>query len=258
MQESIIKKVLVDPKDKDFNKYRGASLLTPNLKEFTTATNISEEQCLEKYNLEYLLVTQGEDGMALYGQNNYKYHACSYAEEVYDVTGAGDTVIASMAVSFAKNELLDKSVEFASHAAALVVSQVGTAFATRLEVSNFMQKIQNYKLLSSQQKTMFCINTYEELNLDSNSFEYFFWDYIKDNVLTKDNVSKILDQKRNKKLAIIIGAEVGNSQDLQLSHTRDELAYMLSQISEVDKVIYSNNLDLKSSSFTQQLECSLG
>ena len=137
------KKVLVDPKGKNFMKYKGATLLTPNQREAAEACNLDETEpevveksggmLLKNLSLEALLVTQGEKGMSLFHRNEKKTHLNSSAREVYDVTGAGDTVIASLAVALAAGSDFYEAANIANISAGLVVEQIGTtAISTKM------------------------------------------------------------------------------------------------------------------------------
>jgi len=128
--------VLVDPKGADFSRYRGATLLTPNLQEFEHVAGPcpSEQVLVEKgralireQDLQGLLITRGEQGMTLLWGEQSAQHFPARAREVFDVTGAGDTVIATLATALAAGESLPAAVALASLAAGLVVAKLGTA-----------------------------------------------------------------------------------------------------------------------------------
>jgi rfaE bifunctional protein kinase chain/domain len=136
------KRVLVDPKGDDYSRYRGASVITPNRQEFSqVAGSWADEKDLEKraeklrreLKLEALLVTRGEEGMTLF-QPGRKIHIKTEAREVFDVTGAGDTVIAALAVMLASGADLESAVRTANRAAGIVVGKLGTAVATHAEI----------------------------------------------------------------------------------------------------------------------------
>ncbi len=139
------KKVLVDPKGKDYSKYRGAYLLTPNRKEASEATGISirDDESLrrallmlkETCDLECSMITLSEDGIAVYDQNMRRFP--TVAKEVYDVTGAGDTVIASLSYTLACGLSIDEAAPFANHAAAVVVGKIGSATVTLDEIDAY-------------------------------------------------------------------------------------------------------------------------
>jgi len=130
------KKILVDPKGKNYSKYKGATLLTPNQREAVQATNLDEYEkdsveksgniLLESLSVEALLITRGEKGMTLFQKNKEIEHLKALARKVYDVTGAGDTVIASLAVMLASGADFREAANIANVSAGLVVEQIGT------------------------------------------------------------------------------------------------------------------------------------
>ncbi|WP_324171163.1 D-glycero-beta-D-manno-heptose-7-phosphate kinase [Sulfurimonas sp.] len=138
-------KVLVDPKGSDFSKYKGAYLLTPNKKEAILSTNINidDELSLEKallklkndINLDISLITLSEDGIATYDKKVEKFP--TVAKEVFDVTGAGDTVIASIAFSLSAGKSIQDSASFANLAAGVVVGKIGSATVTLDEIEEY-------------------------------------------------------------------------------------------------------------------------
>jgi len=139
------KKVLVDPKGLDYSKYKGAYLLTPNKKEASEATqiNIKDDESLTKAiiqlktncNLSVSLITLSEQGVAIYDNKLRTYP--TVAREVFDVTGAGDTVLASLGFALACDYKIDDAVEFANLAAGVVVSKIGSATATLNEIIEY-------------------------------------------------------------------------------------------------------------------------
>jgi rfaE bifunctional protein kinase chain/domain len=136
------KPVLIDPKGSDFSRYQGASLITPNLNEFREVAGQwkSEREmsdCAQrlrrKLKIDALLVTRGPDGMTLFERAG-RLHVPALAREVSDVSGAGDTVIATMAVMLAGGCPLDEAVRVANRAAGIVVGKFGTAVASPHEL----------------------------------------------------------------------------------------------------------------------------
>ncbi|MDN6180450.1 MAG: bifunctional D-glycero-beta-D-manno-heptose-7-phosphate kinase/D-glycero-beta-D-manno-heptose 1-phosphate adenylyltransferase HldE [Halomonas subglaciescola] len=130
------KRVLVDPKGTDFSKYRGASLMTPNLGEFeaivgpcNTDAELAErgEALRAELELEALLITRSEKGMTLIRAGQPPLHLPTRAREVFDVTGAGDTVIGMMGLALAAGHDLPEAMMLANLAAGLVVAKPGTA-----------------------------------------------------------------------------------------------------------------------------------
>ena len=138
-------KVLVDPKGSDFSKYSGAYLLTPNKKEAILATGIdikddvSLKQALlqlkEECNLGVSLITLSEDGIAIYDKELEKFP--TVAKEVFDVTGAGDTVIASIAFALSAGLSLADTAAFSNLAAGVVVGKIGSATVTIDEIEEY-------------------------------------------------------------------------------------------------------------------------
>ena len=138
-------KVLVDPKGSDFSKYRGAYLLTPNKKEAILATGIeietpeSLERALSKLKKEcdlgVSLITLSEDGIATLDKEVEVFP--TVAKEVFDVTGAGDTVIASIAFALSSKKSIQESAAFANLAAGVVVGKIGSATVTLEEIEDY-------------------------------------------------------------------------------------------------------------------------
>ncbi len=138
------KPVLVDPKGRDFQRYQGATIITPNLSEFEAVVGAckTEQELVDKgmillkqLQLEALLVTRGEQGMSLLTKTEPPLHLPTHAREVFDVTGAGDTVISVLAASLAANKTLAEATTLANIAAGIVVRKIGTATVTPEEFS---------------------------------------------------------------------------------------------------------------------------
>ena len=136
------KPVLVDPKGDDYRRYRGATLLTPNRSEFRQVAGawvddvdlaLKAQALRQELALQALLVTRSEEGMTLYMDQGVM-HQPTLAQEVYDVSGAGDTVIATLGVSIAAGASLQEAVRLANRAAGIVVGKLGTAVVSREEL----------------------------------------------------------------------------------------------------------------------------
>ena len=136
------KLVLVDPKGNDFSRYAGATMLTPNKAEMKQIIGewSSESELTEKaqamrsqLHLEALLLTRSEEGMTLYTAHAVT-HVPAMAREVYDVSGAGDTVIATMAAMLAEGKSMSEAVLIANRAGGIVVGKLGTATTSREEL----------------------------------------------------------------------------------------------------------------------------
>jgi rfaE bifunctional protein kinase chain/domain len=129
------KPVLVDPKGDDYSRYRGATLITPNRSEFREVAGSWKSESdltrranalMRKLKARALLVTRSEEGMTLY-QPGRRLHVAAQAREVFDVSGAGDTVIATLGVMLARGASLEEAVRVANRAAGIVVGKFGTA-----------------------------------------------------------------------------------------------------------------------------------
>jgi D-beta-D-heptose 7-phosphate kinase / D-beta-D-heptose 1-phosphate adenosyltransferase len=139
------KKVLIDPKGLDYSKYKGAYLLTPNKKEASEATQVNIKdaaslaqaitQLKDECDLDVSLITLSEDGVAIYDDNLRTLP--TVAREVFDVTGAGDTVLASLGFSLACDVGIDDAVKFSNLAAGVVVGKIGSATATLNEIIEY-------------------------------------------------------------------------------------------------------------------------
>jgi len=140
--------ILIDPKGKSYAKYRGATMLTPNRSEIAEACQIegnsqlaikeTGDKLLSELSLNSLLITQGEEGMTLFEKGKLETHLTAEPRNVYDVTGAGDTVIACLAVAIGGGATFLEAAEFANRAAGLVIEHVGTT-AISLEMLNQRQ-----------------------------------------------------------------------------------------------------------------------
>lgn len=139
------KKVLVDPKGMDYSKYNGAFLLTPNKKEASQATRITikDDESLAQaitqlkadFNLNVSLITLSEQGIAVYDEKLRIYPAV--AREVFDITGAGDSVIAALGFALACGYQIDDAVKFSNLAAGVVVGKIGAATVTLNEIIEY-------------------------------------------------------------------------------------------------------------------------
>jgi D-beta-D-heptose 7-phosphate kinase/D-beta-D-heptose 1-phosphate adenosyltransferase len=144
------KSVLVDPKGKDYTRYTGASLLTPNRKEAAEACKLEENghdliECagrklLADLDITAVLITQGEEGMTLFQRSEEPAHFHALARQVYDVTGAGDTVIATLATAVGSGSDLRMAAKLANIAAGIVVEQVGTTSITAADLEKGIQE----------------------------------------------------------------------------------------------------------------------
>lgn len=142
--------VIVDPKSKNFDNYRGATVITPNLMEFEAVAgkSSSKEEMIEKalklcYEFEFyaVLITKSEHGMLLVGPQLTATDVASIAREVYDVTGAGDTVVAVLAASLGAGQNLYDSIIWANQAAGLAVGKLGTVQISRKDINESISNV---------------------------------------------------------------------------------------------------------------------
>ncbi len=147
------KMIIVDPKGLDFSKYSGVSLLTPNKKEAALASGVEihNESSLEKaankilqnIRLDNLLITCGKDGMVLFEKNEKPYRVKAETRQVFDVSGAGDTVLAVFGLAVASGVSIHDSVALANTAAGIVVGKVGTATVSKQELASALKSNDN-------------------------------------------------------------------------------------------------------------------
>ncbi len=140
------KPVIVDPKGQDFSKYAGCSIITPNVRETEAASGqvVSDENSLfraaqhllNELGQSALLITRGSDGMTLFRHEEQIVHAPALAKEVFDVTGAGDTVVSTLALCLALGTRLEEAMMLSNVAASIVVQKTGTATVSPAELLN--------------------------------------------------------------------------------------------------------------------------
>tara|TARA_Y100001954_G_C15571406_1_gene483676 strand:+ start:29 stop:592 length:564 start_codon:yes stop_codon:yes gene_type:complete len=142
-------KVIIDPKGTDYSIYKGAYLVKPNELEFETIVGKPKnkndmikkgKELKDSLNLDALLLTLGKNGMVLFGKKSVISFATSQ-KEVYDVTGAGDTVISVLAASLSSNKTLKKSCELANIAAGLSIQHLGTVSVSKSDLNNAIRKL---------------------------------------------------------------------------------------------------------------------
>jgi rfaE bifunctional protein kinase chain/domain len=144
------KTVVVDPKGTDFSKYAGCTVMTPNLQETGIAANVSIQSDADLYVAAdrlrailgpdtALLVTRGADGMTLFRDGQSVIHVAALAHEVFDVTGAGDTVSSTLTLALACGAFMDEAILLANIAASIVVQKIGTATVSPEELREALQ-----------------------------------------------------------------------------------------------------------------------
>ncbi|MFY4758386.1 D-glycero-beta-D-manno-heptose-7-phosphate kinase [Aliarcobacter butzleri] len=239
-------KVLVDPKGKDYSKYKGSYTLTPNKKEAQEATNIDikDENSLinalkdlkEKCNLEVSLITLSEQGIAIFDEN--LTIKPTVAREVYDVTGAGDTVIASIAFALGNDLNINEAVSFANLAAGVVVGKLGSATTT-------LDEIYEYESSLHKSNSNSHIKTFEEIEklvskLHNLGKKIVFTNGCFD-ILHVGHV-KYLEEARSYGDVLILGLNADRSVkklkgDSRPINNQDDRAYILASLESVDYVV---------------------
>jgi D-beta-D-heptose 7-phosphate kinase/D-beta-D-heptose 1-phosphate adenosyltransferase len=156
------KMLIVDPKGGDFKKYAGASLITPNKKETARASGIeivdesslarAARRLIEKTGINKILVTCGKEGMVYFDQSTSPYRIRTQARQVFDVSGAGDTVLAVLGLGIAAGYSIREAMALANTAAGIVVGKVGTATVSKAELAAALRQIPALTL--DKQKTM--------------------------------------------------------------------------------------------------------
>ncbi len=140
---------IADPKGLDYSKYKGVSILTPNQNEAASALNMeifntddliaAGKKLLDQINIDKLLITCGKDGMVLFENDKQPYTIKSEARQVFDVSGAGDTVIAILGLALASGASFMQSAAAANSAAGIVVGKIGTATLSIQELANVLK-----------------------------------------------------------------------------------------------------------------------
>lgn len=249
-------KVLVDPKGNDYTKYIGSYLLTPNKKEAIGATKIditddeSLKVALKKLHntacLQVPMITLSEDGIAILDEDNNVIKKPTVAREVYDVTGAGDTVLASLGYCLAKDYHIQDAIEFANLAAGVVVGKIGSATATLEEIEEYKSSLHKSSIESH-------IKTFDEIEktierLRKQNKKTVFTNGCFD-ILHKGHV-EYLDKAKSFGDVLILGLNSDSSVkalkgDNRPINTQDDRAYILAALESVDYVvIFDDNTPL--------------
>ena len=243
------KKLLVDPKGLDYSKYKGAYLLTPNKKEASEATNIiiKDNESLtqsirilkDQLDLTVSLITLSEKGVAIF-DNELRIHP-TVAREVFDVTGAGDTILASLGFALSCNKDIDEAIKFANLASGVVVGKIGSATATLNEIIEYESSLN--KSTSDEH-----IKTWDEISsiineLKNNDKKIVFTNGCFD-ILHIGHV-KYLEKAKNFGDILILGLNSDDSTHRLKGknrpiNTQDDRAYILASLEVVDYVVIFN------------------
>ena len=239
-------KVFVDPKGKDYSKYKGAYTLTPNKKEAIEATGIviKDKESLEKSikklkdecDLEVSLITLSESGIAIF-DDNLRIKP-TVAREVYDVTGAGDTVIASIAFAIANNMKIDDAITLANLAAGVVVGKIGSATAS-------LDEIYEYESSLNKSNSSSHIKSFEEIEILAKKLHLKGKKIVFTNgcfdILHAGHV-KYLEEAKSYGDVLILGLNADSSVRKLKGPTRpinvqEDRAYILASLESVDYVV---------------------
>ena len=243
------KKLLVDPKGLDYSKYKGAYLLTPNKKEASEATNIiiKDNESLtqsirilkDQIDLTVSLITLSEKGVAIF-DNELRIHP-TVAREVFDVTGAGDTILASLGFALSCNKDIDEAIKFANLASGVVVGKIGSATATLNEIIEYESSLN--KSTSDEH-----IKTWDEISsiiseLKNKDKKIVFTNGCFD-ILHIGHV-KYLEKAKNFGDILILGLNSDDSTHRLKGknrpiNTQDDRAYILASLEVVDYVVIFN------------------
>lgn len=230
------KPILCDPKGIDYSKYKNATIITPNKKEAQSATNIKIDsntslfeagfRLKNELNLKYSIITLSEDGMAIFGDDMIKIP--TLAKEVFDVTGAGDSVIAALAFGLSCGLDINESAKFANAAAAVVVGKVGSATAKLCEIINY-----NYDLSYIDDKLLI-------KNLKKDGKKIVFTNGCFD-ILHRGHITYLKEAKSFGDI-LVVGLNSDNSVhklkgDNRPINNQDDRLFMLKNLSCVDFVI---------------------
>jgi D-beta-D-heptose 7-phosphate kinase/D-beta-D-heptose 1-phosphate adenosyltransferase len=240
------KKVLVDPKGDNYSKYKGAYLLTPNKKEAQEASKIDIKddttliEALKKLkeiaSLEVSLITLSEDGIAIF--DDKLTMRPTVAREVYDVTGAGDTVLASLGYSLALGKDIISAIEFANLAAGVVVGKLGSATAT-------IDEIEDYKASLHKSSIENHIKSFDEIDIQVKRLKKLGKKIIFTNgcfdILHRGHVS-YLDTAKSFGDVLILGLNTDSSVKRLKGENRpinseDDRAFVLAALESVDYVV---------------------
>ncbi|HEC1797835.1 TPA: D-glycero-beta-D-manno-heptose-7-phosphate kinase [Campylobacter lari] len=231
--------ILIDPKGSDFSKYQNATLLTPNKKEAIQALSVEKIDNLEKalkklkddLNLAYSIITLSEEGIALFDE---KLHIIpAKALEVYDVTGAGDSVIAMLAYALALKVDIVKACELANDAAAVVVAKVGSVSVSLEEIKNLKKASFEDKIKSKEELVKLIQN--QKVVFTNGCFDIMHYGHI-----------KYLEKAKKLGDILVVGLNSdesvkrlkGNSRPINLEFQR---ACMLASMYFVDYVVIFND-----------------
>ncbi len=227
-------KVIIDPKGEDYSKYKGAFLVKPNRKEAQEAIqNINSIdkiglELIKRFQFENVIITLSEDGMKLFNQDKKIEHFPTEAREIFDVTGAGDTVLASLGVAIAVGVDLKKSIYFANLASAIVIGKIGTSTVSLNEIANYKtEKVKTWQEL----KYILSIHQDKKIVFTNGCFDILHIGHV-----------KYLEEAKSFGDILIVGVNSDSSVkrlkgDSRPINGEDDRAYILGSLQSVDYVV---------------------
>ncbi len=239
--------VIVDPKGNNWGKYNGASIITPNLKELgeVVGKNLKNDDqeiainglgILNNYRIDNLLVTRSEKGMTLVNKKQIS-HLSTEAKEVYDVSGAGDTVVATLAMGLAGGMPLKDAIELSNKAAGIVVSKFGTEPIEYEELKDALILNHNKKIIT----TDFLVKIINDLKYKGKKIVFTNGCF---DILHRGHITYLNEAKKLGDI-LIIGLNSDSSVKLLKGNDRpvnneNDRAYILSNLKSVDYIIIFN------------------
>lgn len=232
------KPVVVDPKGSAFDRYRQATVIKPNLKELREATGmpatdgaaqeLAARKLLEVTEAEFILLTRGGSGMMLVPRDRPRVEFPALAREVYDVSGAGDTVAAVLAAALGSGAGIAEAVELANIAAGIVVGKVGTAVVGRSEI---IHEIEHESAIAASSKILRPAEAIERLRVWQRMGRRVGFTHGSFNPLSAGHL-ELLEQARSRCDRLIVGLAVEDNSNS--SHAR---AFLLASLVAVDAVV---------------------
>jgi D-beta-D-heptose 7-phosphate kinase/D-beta-D-heptose 1-phosphate adenosyltransferase len=242
------KPVVVDPKGHDFERYRLATVIKPNLKELAEATGLSTgdtasqelaaRKLLDVTESEFILLTRGAAGMLLVPRDGPRAEFCALAREVYDVSGAGDTVAAVLAAALGSGAGIAEAVELANIAAGIAVGKVGTAVVSRSEIIDEIEH--ESAAVAASGKILRAAQAVERVRVWRSMGRRVGFTHGCFDPLSSEHL-ELLEQARSRCDRLVVGLTFGNS----VNHTHKEVspedrharAFLLASLASVDAVV---------------------
>jgi len=236
------KPVFVDPKGQDFSRYRGATLIKPNLEELREASRMEVDSAdgveaaaravLDASGIDALLATRGAAGMMLIRRGQRRFEVSGRAREVFDVSGAGDTAAANLAVAFAAGAELQDAVALANVAAGIVVSKLGTATVTREQLIRELQSAERLPAGSNVRDRDFAVEQAARWRSAGMLVRAITGRFNQ----PRTELFRLLRQERSQCDKLVVGM-LTDTADGALSATDAELCELLSALMWVDLVV---------------------